>query len=120
MPHQDDGSPTDLPNTPFVAIVMDARKGEALTLSDVPGCPEPVTVAGHGANAPWLEEGDGVLVMPTPQGAVVIDRIRRVGEPPRTGFDLIGRAAYLRAEGIRLESGNGRLEITADGEVLLN
>jgi hypothetical protein len=120
MSHQDDCSPADLPKIPFMALVMKARNGEALTLSEVPGCPEPVTVAGHGANTPWLEEGDGVLVAPTPQGAVVFDRLRREGEPPRTGFDLIGRAAYLRAEGIRLESGNGRLEVTADGEVLLN
>jgi hypothetical protein len=120
MSHQDDCSPADLPKIPFMALVMKARNGEALTLSEVPGYPEPVTVAGHGANTPWLEEGDGVLVAPTPQGAVVFDRLRREGEPPRTGFDLIGRAAYLRAEGIRLESGNGRLEITADGEVLLN
>ncbi len=120
MSHQDDCSPTGLPRTIFMAIVMDARKGEALTLRDVPGCPEPVSVAGHGANTPWLEEGDAVLVAPMPQGAVIFDRLRRLGEPPRTGFDLIGRAAYLRAEGIRLESGSGRLEITADGEVLLN
>jgi hypothetical protein len=120
MSNQDDGSPADLPKTLFMAIVMDARNGEALRLTDVPGCPAPVSVAGHGANTPWLVEGDSVLVVPTPQGAVVLDRLRREGEPPRTGFDLIGRAAYLRAEGIRLESGKGRLEITADGEVLLN
>jgi hypothetical protein len=120
MTHQDDGPPNDLPNTPFVAIVMDARKGEALALSDLPGCPEPVTVAGHGANTPWLDRGDSVLVMPTPQGPVIFDRLRRAGEPPRIGFDMIGRAAYLRAEGIRLQSGRGRVEITADGEVCIN
>jgi hypothetical protein len=120
MSHQDDCSPADPPKTTFMAIVMKAHSGEAHSLTDVPGCPAPVSVAGHGANTPWLEEGDAVLVAPTPQGAVIFDRLRRVGEPPRTGFELIGRAAYLRAEGIRLESGSGRLELTADGEVLLN
>jgi hypothetical protein len=39
MSHQDDYSPADLPKTLFMAIVMEARNGEALRLTDVPGCP---------------------------------------------------------------------------------
>lgn len=78
MSHQDDYSPLNLPDTTFLARVMEAHEGEALTLTDVPGLSEPLTVAGHGANTPWLEVGDGVLVAPTLQGAVVFDRLRRV------------------------------------------
>jgi hypothetical protein len=78
MSHHNDRSPSNLPDIPFLARVMEAHEGEALTLTDVPGLSEQVAVAGHGANTPWLEAGDGVLVVPTPQGAVVFDRLRRV------------------------------------------
>ncbi|MEJ2693453.1 MAG: hypothetical protein P8166_10460 [Candidatus Thiodiazotropha sp.] len=46
MSQQDGSAPTNLPNTPFMALVLETGNGVPLTLIDVPGCPEPGTKTG--------------------------------------------------------------------------
>ena len=63
MSHQDDCSPADLPKTTFMAIVMNAHNGEALTLTGVPGCPFARSRSAWpdmASTPPWLEEGDAM------------------------------------------------------------
>jgi hypothetical protein len=51
MSQQDGSAPTNLPNTPFMALVLETGNGEPLiTLIDVPGRPEPGTKTGMAPN----------------------------------------------------------------------
>jgi hypothetical protein len=121
MSNQDEHTHPSPPGTTFSARIMDAEKGEAIYLTDVPGHPEPIEVAGHGAGTPWVSIGDIVLATATPQGVVVFDRLRRPEEAPQIGFSLIDGAAILNGvRRILLQARSARVELSEDGEVRIN
>jgi hypothetical protein len=121
MSNQDEHTPPNPPGTTFSARVMDAEDGEAIYLTDVPGHPEPIEVAGHGAGTPWVTIGDSVLATTTPQGVVVFDRLRRPKEAPQIGFSLINGAAILNGvRRILLQASTARVELSEDGQVRIN
>jgi hypothetical protein len=121
MSQQDERTPPNPSGTTFSARVMDAEKGEAIYLTDVPGHPEPIEVAGHGTGTPWLMTDDIVLATTTPQGVVVFDRLRRPQEAPQIGFSLIDGAAILNGvRRILLQASTARVELSEDGEVRIN
>jgi hypothetical protein len=100
---------------------MDAEDGEAISLTDIPGHPAPIEVAGHGTGTPWLNSGDIVLATTTPQGVVIFDRMRRPSEVPQIGFNLIDGAAILNGvRRILLQASSARVELSEDGQVRIN
>jgi hypothetical protein len=100
---------------------MDAEDGEAISLTDIPGHPEPIEVAGHGAGTPWLNSGDMVMATATAHGVLVFDRLRHPGEAPQIGFNLIDGAAILNGvRRILLQASSARVELSEDGQVRIN
>jgi hypothetical protein len=121
MRHQEEQTPPNPPGTTFSARVMEAENGEAIYLTDVPGHPEPLEVAGHGTGTPWLMTNDIVLATTTAQGVLVFDRLRRPQEVPQIGFSLIDGAAILNGvRRILLQVSSARIELNEEGEVRIN
>ncbi len=103
-----------------VAEVLEARDGHASLLA-VEG--ERLTVVDHAERVPPLAVGDRVLFERLPRGAVVLERLR--GDRPAPApipatVDEDGCLCIEHATGLRLRVGEARLELRADGTVLLD
>ncbi len=98
-----------------IATVTQARDGEATTVK-LTG--QAIPVCGHFGEVPILKEGDRVAVMLTADGAVIMSRLRSQGEKPQPLIlDENGRLLVEAAGGICLQSGESKIEITADGRI---
>ncbi len=98
-----------------IATVTEAQNGEAvkIELAD-----RTAPVCGHFGEVPVLKKGDRVAVMLTADGAVIMSRLRNQGEMPRPlVLDEDGRLLVEAAGGICLQSGESKIEITADGRI---
>ena len=106
---------------PRIALVTASVSGEATEIcmqADNKNYP----VVAHASGVEALQDGDHVLTVMTPDGAVITHKIRiRVKPHEHDGVGDTERVHEITAAGgIRLSSGAATLELTADGCVLLN
>lgn len=103
-----------------VASVLETSNGEALRIS-IENASNPLTVAAHTTNVPWLEVGDQVLVSLTSLGPIITHRLRRPQEVPGVSFEVRDGVAQLdNVRAIQLKAGKSTLELNADGRVRLD
>ncbi len=101
-----------------IATVAEVEAGEALKVAGLPGQPGPVAVSGHFSEVPPLREGDRVAVMLTGGGPIVMSRLRVRGEQPAPLVQCEDGRLLVNAEnGICLQCGESRIELTADGRI---
>lgn len=100
-----------------IATVVEVVNGEALSVM-LPGERQPQMVAGHFSEVPLLKQGDRVALMQTVGGPVIMSRLRAPGETPQPlVLSEEGRLTVEAPGGICLQSGESRIEITADGRI---
>jgi hypothetical protein len=98
-----------------VATVTDARDGQAVTI-DLSGTPIPV--AGHLSQVEALHTGDRVLTLRTEAGVIVAGRLRAANEAPAPRLEAAdGRLRLEAPESVRLQAGDHRIEVHADGRI---
>lgn len=97
----------------FIARVVEARDGLAITISCEQGNPAPHPVAAHASQLPELFPGDRVLVMPSMSGFVVTQHLL-------TDRQALPRSVSLKAaERFVIRCGSSHIELSADGRVLI-
>lgn len=107
------------PESRRIAEVTRTRAGEAIEIR-LDGHTRPVRA--HLDTVTALENGDAVLVDATPDGVVVVGRLRHPGEPPAAPvrIDDAGRLLLARAEGVAIRAGGSTLELRPDGAIVLD
>jgi hypothetical protein len=101
-----------------IAKVLEAEDGQAtvVDLSDTP-CP----VAGHLSQVEALKVGDRILTILTATGIVVAGRLRAGGEAAAPRLEKQdGRLLVEATKSIRLQAGQHRIEVHADGRIELD
>ena len=114
-------NPTPLFSRQFrenIAQVVNAEAGQALTISLSNRIHR---VAGHLSQVDSLQQGDRVLVSKTDCGYVITGRLRNPLEsiPLRLMMEN-GTLTLAADQAVCLKTGNSRIEIQADGTILLN
>jgi len=110
--------PAETQQSPL-AVVQEVRKGMAVKLLGADNLP--VMVRGHLSDVPWLDVGDEVLVVSTPEGAIITGRLRRLGEPPQMSLPVEEDQIRLVADRpIYLQAGNSQIAILPDGSVRID
>jgi hypothetical protein len=104
-----------------VATVEQAEAGEA-TYVFVTDLQHTLPVIAHGSEVPLLQNDDQVLVLLIPQGAIVMQRLRKPGERPQQGFSIQpdGRLQLHHKHGITLKTDKAKIEIRADGRLYVD
>ncbi len=101
-----------------MASVTDAKHGQAIMV-DINGTGFPV--AGHLSQVELLKTGDQVLTMRTASGVIIAGRLRTGGEAPAARLqEQDGRLLVEATKGIRLQAGQHRIEVHADGRIELD
>ncbi len=101
-----------------VASVTDAKHGHAIMV-DINGTEFPV--AGHLSQVELLKTGDQVLTMRTATGIIIAGRLRTGDEAPAPRLqEQDGRLLIEATKSIRLQSGQHRIEVHADGRIELD
>lgn len=102
-----------------LAVVQEASKGMATKLLDTDSLP--IKVRGHLSDVPWLNTGDEVLFVSTPEGAIVTGRLRRLGEAPQMSLPVEADGIRLVADRpIYLQAGLSQIAIHPDGRVRID
>ena len=101
-----------------VATVTATENGQAVTV-DIKGTL--YSVHGHLSQVEALKIGDRVLIVPSEEGAVVAGRLRAKGEAPAPlQEEKDGRLLVEAAKSVRLQAGENRIEVHADGRIELH
>jgi hypothetical protein len=99
-----------------IAMVIESNNGEASKLSERHN--REIPLRGHLSHVPWLEAGDEVLIVDTPEGAIISGRIRRAGELPQATLSVQANAIALMGDrALRLQVGESQFELLPDGQV---
>ena len=114
--------PTPLHPQPYphytIARVVDTCRGEA-THVDLWG--EVLPVCAHLQHVELLQPQDQVLLVETDQGWIVCGRLRPPGATPQPRQEQTnGRLTLQADQAVCLQAGDNRLEIQADGAILLD
>lgn len=105
-------------NNAAIATVLKVEKGQA-TVVDLSGNPCPVT--GHLNQVESLKEGDRILTIRTTTGIVVAGRLRADNESAAQRLEEKDGCLLLEApQSIRLQAGQHRIEVHADGRIELD
>jgi len=104
------------------ATVTQAKDGEAVQVRSHDGTL--ANVNAHTSMAPFIEQGDQVVCMPTEGdehlGVMVVDRVRRPGEAPAKAFaDYNGQLVLETDKDIIFKALNSQLALTGDGKIAL-
>lgn len=115
--HQHPGA---VPEIGRVGCVQQASDGAATAVTDEATGTE-LAVAGHFRSAGHLQPGDTVGYMNTPDGALIVDRLRREGEGPSADIqEENGHVVVSAGQSLTLMAGGSRLEISADGRIRID
>jgi hypothetical protein len=99
-----------------LAQVAEAADGEALKLVDAEH--NPIPFRGHNSHVPWLDVGDEVSLLDTPDGAMITGRSRRTGEHPPAAFSFQADALELTSDRpLRLRAGESCITLLPDGRI---
>jgi hypothetical protein len=99
-----------------LAQVVEAADGEALKLADAEH--NPIPFRGHHSHVPWLDVGDEVTLLDTPEGPMITGRRRRTGEHPPATLSFQADAIELTSDRpLRLRAGESCITLLPDGRI---
>lgn len=105
----------------FVASVEQVQAGEItqVLIADLQQC---IPNIAHVREVSVLQANDQILDSVTPQGAIFMQRLRKLGERPQVGFSIqeVGRLLFHNKNGITLKADAAKTEIRADGRMFVD
>ena len=108
-------TPTD---NAAIATVLEVEDSQAIFV-DMGGTPCPVS--GHLSQVEALKEGDRVMTLRTATGVIIAGRLRAGDETPAPRLqEQDGRLLVEATKSIRLQAGQHRIEVHADGRIELD
>lgn len=104
-----------------LALVLHAQHGEATEIESSETAQHHNVIA-HGAEVSFLNEGDQVLALLTPNGAIITHRLRKTGEAPQQGFVVRkdGALEVDNANGIVIKANNSHITIDKTGRIFVD
>lgn len=109
-----------IPEAARLARVEEASDGVALRVTDLATATN-LPVAGHLHGVARLSVGDTVCLINSPQGGVILDRLRRPGDGPAADIqEADGHLAISAGQSVTLNAGASRIELRTDGTIRVN